>query len=211
MNSRLDFNPITTIILFIPPRYRGVSDQRLQTRGGERWPGCRQCRRCGANVPPAVQAALFPACLPHAEAPLTADGRRVVRRSPAKWPGPHTVDFVAVTLNRHTRTERTDHRGERGANLINTARGTPLDLADLRFAAPKLAKSEGGHRTSTSLDVARRRGPWVHQDLRRPARPRISSRQRTNCRCGSVPASGQTTADPAPAKNTGGGALAKAV
>ena len=39
-NPPLDFNPILTIILFIPPRYRGVSDQRLQTRGGERWPGC---------------------------------------------------------------------------------------------------------------------------------------------------------------------------
>ena len=64
-----------------------------------------------------------------------ADGRQAggwSERSPAKWPGPHTVDFVAVTLNRHTRTERTDHRGERGANLTNTARGTPLDLADLR-------------------------------------------------------------------------------
>jgi hypothetical protein len=39
-NPPLDFNPILTIILFIPPRYRGVSDQRLQTRSGERWPGC---------------------------------------------------------------------------------------------------------------------------------------------------------------------------
>src|ERR1700709_383133 len=30
-------------------------------------------------------------------------------------------------------------------------------------------------RISTSLDVARRRGPWVHQDLWRPARPRFFS------------------------------------
>ncbi len=52
-----------------------------------------------------------------------------------------------------------------------------MDLADLRH-----------FRTSTSLDAVRRRGPWVHQDLWRPARPRILS-QRRKYRCGSIPAS----------------------
>ena len=33
-----------------PAPYRGVSDQRLQTRGGERWPGWER-RRCGALFP----------------------------------------------------------------------------------------------------------------------------------------------------------------
>src|SRR5258707_13839209 len=67
---------------------------------------------------PAVQAAFFPACLPHAEAPLTADkAGGGSDRSPAAWPGPHTVDVVAVTLNRQTRTERIDHRGGGGGNL----------------------------------------------------------------------------------------------
>jgi len=67
---------------------------------------------------PAVQAALFSRRACRTPRPRWRPrGWRTVRRSPAKWPGPHTVDFVAVTLNRHTRTERTDHRGERGANL----------------------------------------------------------------------------------------------
>jgi len=40
------------------PRYRGVSDQRLQTRGGKRWPGsCASEMRCKG---PAVQAAKRP-------------------------------------------------------------------------------------------------------------------------------------------------------
>ena len=160
---------------------------------------------------PAVQAALFPGVPAARRGPADGRrGRRVVRRSPAKWPGPHTVDFVAVTLNRHTRTERTDHRGERGANL-KTPRAGRLWIWRT-CGLPRRSSQE--RRRAQDFDkprCVRRRGPWVHQDLRRPARPRISSRQRTNCRCGSVPASGQTTADPAPAKNTGGGALAKAV
>jgi hypothetical protein len=44
------------------PRCRGVSNQRLQTRGGERWPtmASSEMRRW----PPAVQAANVPACEP---------------------------------------------------------------------------------------------------------------------------------------------------
>src|SRR5260221_1028394 len=83
---------------------------------------------------PAVQAAFFPACLPHAEAPLTADkAGGWSDRSPAvPRPGSQTVDVVAVTPNRQTRTERIDHRGSARSKPTNTARGTPLDLADLR-------------------------------------------------------------------------------
>ena len=130
-----------------------------------------------------------------------ADGREVggwSERSPAKWPGPHTVDFVAVTLNRHTRTERTDHRGERGANLTNTARGTPLDLADLRhdqdFDKPRCC------------EASRPVGPSGPQASRAPSD--FFRGERKECGCRSAPASSQTTAVPAPVKNTGGGALA---
>jgi hypothetical protein len=44
------------------PRCRGVSNRRLQTRGGERWPtmASSEMRRW----PPAVQAANVPACEP---------------------------------------------------------------------------------------------------------------------------------------------------
>ena len=55
------------------------------------------------------------------------------------------------------------HRGRRGANLKHRARDA-LGLADLRQ-----------FRTSTSLDIARCRGPWVRWTLWRPARPRYFS------------------------------------
>jgi hypothetical protein len=62
-------------------------------------------------------------------------------------------------------------------------------LADLRHALPIARTRVKGeaHRTSTSLDVARRRGPRVQLDPRRPARPRFFSG-----RCGSP----QLQADP---------------
>ena len=44
----IDFIPNKDYIPLYPvPRDRGVSDQRLQTRGGERWPGNTLRRRCG--------------------------------------------------------------------------------------------------------------------------------------------------------------------
>ena len=99
------------------------------------------------------------------------------------------MDFVAVTLNRQTRTERTDHRGERGANLTNTARGTPLDLADLRhdqdFDKPRCC------------EASRPVGPSGPQASRAPSA--FFEAGGSNF---------QKTADPAPVKNTGGGALA---
>ena len=53
-----------------------------------------------------------------------------------------------------------DHRGRCGANLKHRARDA-LGLADLRHALPIARTRVKGeaHRTSTSLDVARRRGP----------------------------------------------------
>ena len=50
-----------------------------------------------------------------------------------------------------------------------------LGLVDLRHALPFRSNQSGrrAHRTSTSLDVARRRGPRVQLDPWRPARPRF--------------------------------------
>jgi len=47
----LDYIPKVCIPRAIPPRYRGAFDQRLQTRGGERWPGhdLASEMRCGAR------------------------------------------------------------------------------------------------------------------------------------------------------------------
>ena len=60
---------------------------------------------------------------------------------------PEAVDRRA--LRKQGRLKRYVHRGRCGADLKNTARGTPRDggLAAMT--------------DSTSLDVARRRGPWV--------------------------------------------------
>src|ERR1700709_2162075 len=57
------------------------------------------------------------------------------------------------------RDERTT-TGDDAEQTSNIARGTPETLADLRH-----------YHASTSLDVARRRGPWVPRGLRRSARP----------------------------------------
>ena len=69
--------------------------------------------------------------------------------------------------------DRNDHRGGCGASLKHRARDA-LGLADLRQALPFRSNQSGrrAHRTSTRLDVARRRGPRVQLDPWRPARPR---------------------------------------
>src|SRR4029077_19930492 len=153
------------------PLPRGVC-QRLQTRGGERWPGhdLASEMRCEG---PAVQAAPVLACRSARRGPVTA-GRRTVLRSQEcrRMPGPK--DGGVVTQQVSPSRGGADHRGGCGASLKHRARDA-LGLADLRHALPiarTRAKGEA-HRTSTSLDVARRRGPWVLLDPWRPARPRF--------------------------------------
>jgi hypothetical protein len=141
----------------IPPRYRGAFDQRLQTRGGERWPGhdLASEMRCKG---PAVQAALVPACPPGT--PRACDGRQAVLPSQERC----LKCLGLVTVGCHAEVSpsrgRNDYRGGRGANLKHRARDA-LGLADLRHALPIARTRVKGeaHRTSTSLDVARRRGP----------------------------------------------------
>jgi len=142
----------------IPPRYRGAFDQRLQTRGGERWPGhdLASEMRCRG---PAVQAASGPARLVCAPRSLTAGrpGRPVRGRRPSAMAS--SVGKRGAAPTGITRL-KCDHRGRCGANLKHRARDA-LGLADLRHALPIARTRVKGeaHRTSTSLDVARRRGP----------------------------------------------------
>ncbi len=155
----LDYIPKVCIPRAIPPRCRGVSDQRLQTRGGERWPG-QPCIG-DAMRGPAVQAASGPARLVCAPRSLTA-GRpgRPVRRTPAECLA-SSVGKRGAAPTGITRL-KCDHRGRCGASLKHRARDA-FGLADLRHALPiaRTRAKRRGTRTSTSLDVARRRGPRV--------------------------------------------------
>src|SRR4029079_3043443 len=71
----LDYIPKVCIPRAIPPRYRGAFDQRLQTRGGERWPGhdLASEMRCKGL---AVQDALVPECARGTQ--RACDGRQAV-------------------------------------------------------------------------------------------------------------------------------------
>jgi hypothetical protein len=125
-----------TISLRIPPRYRGVSDQHLQTRGGERWPGndLASEMRCRG---PAVQAASAP-----------VPPRR----------GPPSGGLAPLPKG-----EASDNGSPPGAlrSKPNKHRARDaLGLADLRLARCRV-RARRRVRTSTSLDVARRRGPRV--------------------------------------------------
>ena len=139
-----------------PASYRGVSDQRLQTRGGERWPDDGSVG--DAALPPggpsrivlarnaAGQSAPLTAAVRHGQ--KCADGRLGKSGGEVADPEgglPETVSPPGAMRNKPT----------------NTARGTPWDLADLRHL-----------KDSTCLDVARRRGPWV---LARPLASRAPS------------------------------------
>ena len=88
-----------------------------------------------------------------------------------------------------------DHRGGCGASRLNTARGTPWvwrTCGTLCLFVRTRAEGEA-HRTSTSLEVARRRGPRVQLDPWRPARPRFFFR--------AMRIFPNTTAHPAPQRN----------
>ena len=155
-----------TIILIILPRYQGVSDQRLQTRGGERWPG-------NGSVGDATLSPGGPSC----EGPGASTMRRGVLTAGTVECQSEANDPSGLAPQRwvacHAR-ETPDPGDPSRSKPINTARGTPWDLADLRH----------DHRTSTSLEVARRRGPWVPRDPWRPARPRFFTGHATKMETG---------------------------
>ena len=94
-----------------------MSDQRLQTRGGERWPGMGR-RRCGADFPTRrskPHRAWRACCAPRS---LTA-GRPVwlvLSEDAGRVPRPHTVGKRGAAPTGITRL-KCDHRGRCGANL----------------------------------------------------------------------------------------------
>ena len=139
---------------------RGVSDQRLQTRGGERWPG--KASVGDAALPPAVQAASSGPALPRVTWPhwrrssgtvrsagLPSGPAAVERRSPGKEGGlPETVSPPGAMRSKPHKHRARDALGFGGLAALHD---------------------------STSLDVARRRGPVGPQDPWRSARPRFFS------------------------------------
>ena len=114
----------------IPPRYRGVSDQRLQTRGGERWPGVSLAAEMRWKGP-AVQAAKPPAPATLARRILTTRAGAGQRRAIGSGPRRKVSSSTGESL---------DFRGPLWSKPINTARGTPWELADLRRVLSKLCK-----------------------------------------------------------------------
>jgi len=153
------------------PVPRGVC-QRLQTRGGERWPGNGRRRRCGA-CPRRSKPHLIPACRVRTPRPLTA-GRPVVPsadRQPSAWVS--TVESHVWVLRDCVTNGRPPGRVR---SKPQTPRAGRLGFGGLaaRFAVSLEAERQARHiRTSTRLDVARRRGPRVQLDPWRPARPRL--------------------------------------
>ncbi len=137
-----------------------ISVIRRWAGSGGRW----GCRRFGATNPSAVQAARSrrasraslgwiargrggrSLCLPKGSIP-GPDGTEDEEASSPAQESPAAVDRHPCRKAR--RLKRYVHRGPSGANLKHCARDAG-ELADLRL-----------YLTSTSLDVARRRGPWV--------------------------------------------------
>ena len=127
----------------------GCLRKHLQTRGGERWPGndCASEMRCAG---PAVQAACVPARQPRATGPLfgpTAVDRRLCRKA---W-----------------RLKGYVHRGPCGANLRNTARGTPWDWRTCGFCLRRAVCATEA--ASMSRDVEARGSVWAQRASRAPS------------------------------------------
>ena len=124
-------------------------------------------------------------------------------------PGQKRAGPVRVPLGGHVavKPQRADANEKRPPGLAweqtykHRARDA-LGLADLRHALPFRSNQSGrrAHRTSTSLDVARRRGPRVLLDPWRPARPRLGRAAKGAKKTGRPGAS---------IKNTGDGACAR--
>jgi hypothetical protein len=141
---------------YVLPRPRGVRVSR--TRGGMRWLG----RRVGDTAQLA-----FPAVEPRRPGVPAASHWGFTDFGKKGWSvaglPEESPAAVVRRLTQDEMPERSDHRGRRSEDLRNTVRGTPWSSGGLAAL------------TSTRLDVARHRGPWVRQDPRRPARPRFGA------------------------------------
>jgi hypothetical protein len=106
---------------------------------------------------PAVQAAKPPAPATLARRILTTRAGAGQRRAIGSGPRRKVSSSTGESL---------DFRGPLRSKPINTARGTPWELADLRRALPQaLQKAGGRHIRHRHASLPRgKRGPWVHED-----------------------------------------------
>jgi len=146
--------------LYPVPRDRGVSDQRLQTRGGERWPGNSFVSEMRHEVP-AVQAASSRRANRASRGPRDggAGNRSQVCRT---RPVPTAVDRrPANSRGKAGRLKREVHRGRDGANLTNTARGTPWKLRTCGTIGLRQASMSRGVEVRGSSRTLASRAPSV--------------------------------------------------
>ena len=110
----------------MPPRYRGVSDQHLQTGAGSGGRGMTLRWRCGGAARRSKPQR--PGALPHVAGP-TGNGNPGTVRNVGMPFGPTAVDRPPRREGR--RPEMAIHRGRCGANLKHRARDA-MGTADLR-------------------------------------------------------------------------------
>ena len=129
---------------------------------------------------------------------VTADRRTVLPSQECRRvPGPKTVECHAAGF---ALTWRGRPPGRVRSKPKTPRAGRPgFGGLAARFADRSNQSARRGTRTSTSLDVARRRGPWVLLDPWRPARPRLGAGGKRAKKTGLPGAS---------IKNTGDGAWA---
>jgi hypothetical protein len=114
------------------PVAEGVSDQRLQTRGGERWPDHGSVG--DAALAPGGPSRIVLTRVPRiTRAPLTAVHAGMVRCAGRSFE-PTAVDRVKTgSYGGRVLPSKVSPPGAMRSKPQNTARGTPWDLADLRL------------------------------------------------------------------------------
>jgi hypothetical protein len=156
------------IVRYIPPRYRGALASH-KTRGGDAVAGGSR-RRCGAAEPSAVKPRRPGAPAVRHWGLAEREGKLGLIGSPALAKAPRAV------VRRETRSgseestpERSDHRGRRGENLRNTARGTPECLGGLAALGLQHASMLRGVEVRGSFGTLASRAPSVLPRVRRRA------------------------------------------
>jgi hypothetical protein len=170
----VDFIPSKDYIPNYPvPRDRGVSDQRLQTRGGERWPGNDLHRRCGAR--PGGPSRVDPGVLAARRGLLTAGRPASGQTVPAELPRLKRWSVAAPAMGLNATNGLPP--GTSRSKPRNTARGTPWvgrTCGNSDFSTPRCCEASRSAGPSTFVCAYLRRlecapDPW------RPARPRLLS------------------------------------
>jgi hypothetical protein len=133
---------------------------------------------------------------------VTADRRTVLPSQECRRvPGPKTVECHAAGF---ALTWRGRPPGRVRSKPKTPRAGRPgFGGLAARFADRSNQSARRGTRTSTSLDVARRRGPWVLLDPWRPARPRFFFRAMRIFQDDGVPGAAKKQGDSACLARTG--------